>query len=207
MLVLASGSPRRRAMLPRLGFVFTTARPDIDETPHAGEAAAEYVARLSREKAAAIGEDGLIIAADTTVVDGAHILGKPMDAADAEAMLKRLRGRAHVVHTGLTLHDTTTGAAHTAITTTNVEMRDYADAEIDAYIAAGEPFDKAGGYAIHDPIFHPVARIQGCYANVMGLPMCTLCGMLRDELRMNVPAAVACSPDGGWCEFDPAASH
>ncbi len=205
MLILASGSPRRREMLPRLGFAFTTARPDIDETPRAGEAADAYVARLSREKADAIREDGLIIAADTTVADGPQILGKPENATEADAMLRQLRGRLHVVHTGVTVRDTTT--AYTAVTTTTVEMRNYTDAEIDAYIAAGEPFDKAGGYAIHDPIFHPVARIQGCYATVMGLPMCTLCGILRDELRVEVPNPVMCSPGGGGCEFDPAASR
>jgi septum formation protein len=137
------------------------------------------------------GEQSVILAADTVVILGADtlgvdehgdILGKPVDADDARDMLRRLRERTHQVCTAMTLMVKTQESAPiqpiTRVSRTNVTMRDYSDAEIDAYIATGDPFDKAGSYAIQHPLFKPVARIDGCYTNVVGLPLCTLKSML-----------------------------
>jgi septum formation protein len=183
VIILASGSPRRRELLGLTGLAFTLAKADIDETPQPGEAAAEYTLRLSREKAhavrATITDDALILAADTTVADADTILGKPADADEARAMLRRLRGRVHQVHTALTLIDTASGRDVSETAVTNVPMRDYSDDEIEAYIASGDPFDKAGGYAIQNAGFHPVTALSGCYANVVGLPLCHLIRALR----------------------------
>ncbi len=120
-----------------------------------------------------------IVGADTAVVDGSDILGKPADAAEAAAMLRRLRGRSHTVMTGVAVLDTATGRLETAVERTTVVMRAYSDAEIAAYVASGDPMDKAGAYAIQNRAFAPVARIEGCYANVVGLPLCTLACLLR----------------------------
>jgi nucleoside triphosphate pyrophosphatase len=193
--ILASGSPRRRELLTSLGFVFTVHKPDIDETQHPGEPPLEYVSRLSREKAVSVADrlasPVTVLAADTVVILGAdtlgidehgEILGKPADDAAARQMLLRLRGRVHQVCTAITLVKWESGAPQTitAITRTDVLMRDYTDAEIQAYIATGDPFDKAGSYAIQHPVFHPVARIDGCYTNVVGLPVCTLRNTLAE---------------------------
>lgn len=188
--ILASSSPRRRELLGTLGIPFTIRKPDIDETQHLGEAPLSYVQRLSREKAALIAAQiatpATVLAADTVVILGAdtlgideqgQILGKPVDADDARDMLRRLRGRVHQVCTSITLHPLNSTPI-TRVTRTDVMMRDYSDAEIDAYIQTGDPFDKAGSYAIQHPTFRPVARIDGCYTNVVGLPLCTLKNML-----------------------------
>ena len=190
--ILASGSPRRRELLASLGISFEVVKPDIDETQHPGEAPLDYVRRLSREKAAAaasrVAEPAWVLAADTVVIVAAdtigviegEILGKPADADDARAMLRRLRGRDHVVCTALTLLRMNGGEPHadTRLTTTTVTMRDYSDAEIDAYIATGDPFDKAGSYAIQHEGFRPVARMEGSHTNVVALPRGTLRAML-----------------------------
>jgi MAF protein len=122
----------------------------------------------------------VILAADTIgVTETGDVLGKPVDADDARLMLERLRGRDHVVCTALTLLNLPSGLSSTELTRTTVTMRDYSDAEIDAYIATGDPFDKAGGYAIQHEGFHPVEKIEGSYSNVVGLPLETLEGMLE----------------------------
>ncbi len=179
-LILASTSPRRRELITLCGLEFKFISADIDETPRAGEPPAEVVRRLSRAKAA-LGvqnfHDAVIVAADTLVsLDGA-ILGKPKDSADAARMLQLLRSRAHSVYSGVTVAH---GARQiTQVATTTVWMRDYADSEIAAYVATGDPLDKAAAYAIQHAAFRPVARIDGCHANVMGLPLCHLFGALR----------------------------
>lgn len=193
-LVLASGSPRRRELLASLGIDFTVIKSDIDETQGVGEDPYAYVRRLSVGKAVAVAarlnEPSLVLAADTVVIlaadaigvtEGGDILGKPADTNEARAMLRRLRGRDHVVCTALTLRQVEPGTqpTNTELTRTTVTMRDYTDAEIDAYIATGDPFDKAGGYAIQHEGFHPVERIAGSYSNVVGLPIETLKGMLE----------------------------
>ena len=193
--ILASSSPRRRELLASLGVDFEIVKPQIDETQRPGEAPLDYVARLSREKAAAVAarlaEPAAVLAADTVVILGADtlgvddrgdILGKPVDAEDARAMLRRLRGRTHQVCTALTLIYMNARARPalplTTITRTDVTMRAYTDDEIEAYIASGDPFDKAGSYAIQHAEFNPVARIDGSYTNVVGLPLETLRQML-----------------------------
>jgi septum formation protein len=194
--VLASGSPRRRELLTSLGIEFTVIKSDIDETQRPGEAPFDYVRRLSIEKARAVAEKvtspAVVLAADTVVIlaadtigvmDG-EILGKPADPDDARAMLQRVRNRAHTVCTALTLlsvNGAQPSEPLTRLTTTEVTMRDYTDAEIDAYIATGDPFDKAGSYAIQHEGFHPVACIDGSYTNVVGLPMETLKHMLAES--------------------------
>jgi len=198
--ILASASPRRRELLATLGLTFTISKPAIDETQHPGEPPLVYAERLSRAKAAAIyaqivdRPNAAIIAADTIVIDSVFdprysedpelrgdVLGKPADAAEAHAMLTRLRGRSHTVMTAVTLLHTVGGAIRwqrTAHAVTRVTLRDYTDAEIAAYIATGDPFDKAGGYAIQHVGFHPVARIDGSETNVIGLPIETLTALL-----------------------------
>lgn len=197
-LILASSSPRRRALIASLGIDFRVIKPDIDETQRPGEHPVDYVTRLARTKAAAaagmIDSDGTVLAADTVVILAADtigadttsfnehtntgrgdILGKPEDEHAARLLLERLRGRAHTVCTAFCLRrvDSDAGAITESMRTT-VHMRDYSDDEIAAYIASGDPFDKAGGYAIQHAGFRPVARIDGCYNNVVGLPLCAV---------------------------------
>jgi MAF protein len=208
--ILASSSPRRRALFSHLGLPFTIQKPEIDESQQPGEAPLIYVQRLSREKAARIAQQqpapSIVLAADTVVILSAdtlgiteegEILGKPVDAADAFTMLSRLRGRTHQVCTALTLHQLTEAepVIQTLLTCTEVLMRPYTDAEIETYIATGDPFDKAGSYAIQHPLFRPVARVTGCYTNVVGLPMCTLHNALVEQGLLagdRVAAAPAC---------------
>lgn len=205
-LILASSSPRRNDLLKTTGLPFTVARPDIDETPLSNEPADQYVMRLSREKAEAVARNGipadsLILSADTTVVDAGEILGKPDDADHSAAMLRQLRDRTHVVHTGITLFDTRTGRGETRVITTRVVMRAYTDAEIAAYVASGDPMGKAGSYAIQNAAFHPVVRLEGCYTNVVGLPLCAVCALLANH-GPPAPNAVPCSPTDLPCMYD-----
>lgn len=169
--------------------------PGIDEDEHLSAKPATYVLYTARSKAETIartvraGESGrveaLIIAADTTVALGQEILGKPADAAEARRMLVALRGRTHEVHTALYILHAGTGAERHAVHTAAVTMRPYSDAEIGAYIATGDPFDKAGAYAVQHPLFRPVERLRGCYLGVMGLSLCELIPLL-------VASAVPC---------------
>lgn len=207
--ILASSSPRRRELLAKLGISFRVLKPDIDESQHVGEAPLDYVQRLSRQKAAAVAGQittaATVLAADTVVILSADtmgidevgvILGKPADAAEAKAMLQRLRGRVHQVCTAMTLLVLAADGEQslsTQVTRTNVTMRDYTDAEIEAYIATGDPFDKAGSYAIQHPVFQPVARIDGCYTNVVGLPLCTLKTMLAAVGWPGMAAQAVCT--------------
>lgn len=174
-LILASASPRRRELFAQLGLPSEVRAAQVDETPQPGETAESFVRRLSREKALAVAAQEtpgpIIIAADTTVMLDGAILGKPADADEAADMLRRLRGRIHTVLTAITLLDTATGTLVTDLATTSVTMRDYTDEEIAAYVASGDPLDKAGAYAIQHPDFHPVATIEGSYTNVVGLPL------------------------------------
>jgi MAF protein len=179
--ILASSSPRRREIIAQMIGSFELIKPQIDETQGEHETPLDYVRRLSEEKAQAVAdmlqEQATILAADTIVILAAdtigieqngEILGKPVGADDARAMLKRLRNRPHKVCTAFTLRNGT--KSHTEIVSTTVHMRDYSDDEIDAYIATGDPFDKAGSYAIQHRGFHPVREIKGSYSNVVGLP-------------------------------------
>ncbi|MBN1430551.1 MAG: septum formation protein Maf [Anaerolineae bacterium] len=195
-LTLASASPRRRELLALLGFPFEVSPADIDESPHPNESPEDYARRLSIEKAWEVARpiDGsvLVLAADTIVVDGADVLGKPRDDDDAFVILSRLRGRIHQVYTAITLFDMAAGRTITDLAGSPVQMRDYSDDEIADYIAGGDPFDKAGAYAIQHKGFHPVEHFDHCMANVMGLPLCHIVRSLRQidiDLSNDVPAA------------------
>ncbi|HLF75568.1 MAG TPA: Maf family protein [Anaerolineales bacterium] len=182
-LILASNSPRRRQLLALAGWEFSVSAADVDESQLPDEPPAEYVLRLAETKARTIKADPeqVVLAADTAVVDGADILGKPRDAADAAAMLRRLRGHTHQVYTGAALLRGRDGLLLTELCVTDVPIRDYLDEEIDAYVQTGDPLDKAGAYAIQHPEFLPVdiSNLSGCYASVMGLPMCHILLMMR----------------------------
>ncbi|RMF35768.1 MAG: septum formation inhibitor Maf [Chloroflexi bacterium] len=184
MLVLASRSPRRRELLALLEVPFQVTPVGIAEDPRPGEPPEEMVRRLAQAKARAAAQrhrDGLIIGADTIVVLDGAVLGKPRDEEEAVRMLKALRGREHWVHTGLALVEPATGRETGRVVSTKVPMRAYSDEEIARYVASGDPLDKAGAYAIQHSGFRPVVleRLQGCYANVVGLPLCSLVEMLE----------------------------
>ncbi len=191
-LLLASASPRRRELIKLLGLPVDTTAADIDEVPLPGERADEMARRLSVEKARAASIGFLppasceaplwgciLLASDTVVSLDGEPLGKPRDADDARSMLQRLRNRTHQVYTGLALIDTNTDRMVTDLAGSAVQMRGYSDEEIDAYIASGDPFDKAGAYAIQHTGFHPADRFDHCFANVMGLPLCHIVRSLR----------------------------
>jgi MAF protein len=185
-IILASGSPRRRELLALTGLAYTVRPAAAAEVPLAGEAAADFARRMSQAKAREAAEQAepgsMVIGADTIVVLDGEIIGKPANAAQAMETLRRLRGRTHQVLTGVTVIDTAANplAEHTDLVATPVSMRDYSDAEIDAYVATGNPLDKAGAYAIQYAGFQPVdlERFAGCFANVMGLPVCRLLSLL-----------------------------
>jgi len=192
-LLLASQSLRRRELLALLGLPFEVAVANVAEVPRTNEPPAALVIRLSRAKAHAVitYPDIIVIACDTVVALDGEILGKPRDATEAAAMLYRLRGRPHTVYSAVTLLQPATGRALTDVSETWVTMRAYTDAEITTYVASGDPLDKAGAYAVQHPGFHPVAELQGCYTNVVGLPLCHLVRCLRAwgvELPRDVPA-------------------
>jgi MAF protein len=182
-LVLASQSPRRRELIKLLGYPFETMSADVDESQVTDPEPAVNVVGTARLKSVAIAEqlrgragyeDAIIIAADTTVALDGEMLGKPTDAADARRMLTALRNRSHEVHTGVTLLALASGQEVSGVNTAVVTMRDYSDSEMDAYIATGDPMDKAGAYAIQHAAFQPVAHLDGCFTGVMGLSICHL---------------------------------
>jgi septum formation protein len=182
ILILASNSPRRRQLLALGGWKFGISVADIDESQLPAESPGDYVLRLAKTKAHKSAENAscksVVIAADTTVVDGDEVLGKPADGVEAVHMLKRLRGHTHQVYTGLALLRVSDGHALTDLSVTDVPMRNYSDDEIDAYVQTGDPLDKAGAYAIQHAHFNPVENLAGCFASVMGLPLCRLTYLL-----------------------------
>ena len=189
MLILASASPRRKELLTQAGFIFTIVPAEIDESPLPGEAAAEYVQRLAVEKAQAVcalykekhsaADPLLVLAADTAVVlqDGA-ILGKPVNAAAAAGMLSLLSGRTHAVMTGLAAVSPARTCADVEITQVSVDL--IPQSEIEAYVATGEPLDKAGAYGIQGYAARWIPRIEGDYFNVVGLPIARVVQLLRE---------------------------
>lgn len=186
LLVLASGSPRRRDFLSQLGLTFTVSAADIDETPRPGEEAGPYVLRLAREKAAVVASrspGAWVLAADTTVALGTELLGKPRDSAEARAMLGRLSGKTHDVHTGVAL----AGRHEEALVVrTRVTFRELSAAEIAWYVGTGEPVDRAGAYAIQGQGGFLVASVDGSPTNVVGLPLGETLALLE---RAGVPLA------------------
>lgn len=183
MLILASNSPRRRQLLGLTGREFLVRPSDVDETPLPGETPDAYVLRLAEDKARATAEhapaEAWVIASDTTVALEGRILGKPEDAAEARAMLTALRDRMHDVYTAVALFHPASGQMLSEVCHTGVHMRAYTDEEIEAYIATGDPMDKAGAYGIQHAGFSCVDALDGCYASVMGLPLCHLERLMR----------------------------
>ena len=192
MLVLASASPRRRELLAQAGYTFEVRPADLPEDPRPGEEPVAYVVRLAREKAEAVyralaGQESgaelidrrelVVLGADTTVVVDGEILGKPQNAADAARMLRMLSGRTHRVITGVAL--ATAEGTEVAAEVTAVRFVALAKEEIAAYVATGEPMDKAGAYAIQGRAARWIPRIEGCYFNVVGLPLALVTAMLE----------------------------
>ncbi|MFA7256009.1 MAG: Maf family protein [Kiritimatiellales bacterium] len=171
-LILASTSPRRAELLKSANLAFEVIRPESDEKLHAGETPVEYAVRTAREKAESIqiASGTVVLGADTVVSAEGHILGKPEDADDAKAMLRLLSGKLHEVITGVCLHSA--GKTVCFHVTTAVLFRDLSEKEIAAYVATGNPLDKAGAYAIQNGAAGMVRRIDGSYSNVVGLPLC-----------------------------------
>ena len=180
LLILASGSPRRREFLTDLGLTFEVRPADVDETPLPGEIPGATARRLAIAKAQALAADGhTVLGADTVVAMDGHAIGKPADADEARAMLKRLRSRPHEVVTAVAV--VRNGKTYANGATTGVAMRDYTDDEIEAYVASGDPLDKAGAYAIQNLGFHPVQMWNGCYCNVVGLPLALTAALLHQS--------------------------
>jgi septum formation protein len=192
MLILASQSPRRAELLRNAGIGFEVRPADVDERVRAGEAPPEYVKRLAREKALAVlataPMGAVVLGADTTVVVDGESLGKPVDAEDARRMLQRLSGRGHQVMTGVCVAWREASkvegkveaqvACEVACELTEVEFAALSAQEIAEYVATVEPMDKAGAYAIQGRASRWIPRIQGCYFNVVGLPVARVCAML-----------------------------
>ena len=193
-LVLASGSPRRRELVAAFDSPFDVVVADIKEgAPTAGEGPEELVLRLSGAKATGVARrvrHAIVLAADTVVALDGEVLGKPADSAAATAMLHRLRGPPHRVVTGVTALDVESGQRLQTSKSTDVTMRRYSDAEVEDYVSSGEPLDKAGGYAVQDASFLPAERVDGCYLNVVGLPMCEAV-----ELLARLGAGIEIRPD------------
>jgi septum formation protein len=185
-LILASASPRRTEILRNAGIAFETHATFLDETRRSGELPGDYIRRLALEKARAASattrdtEECLFLGADTVVVAGEELLGKPHSADDARRMLRLLSGRTHQVHTAVALVRRPRAMEGVIEEVTDVTFAPLSDKEIDAYIATGEPFDKAGAYAIQGAGGRYITRIEGCYFNVVGLPLARLWSFLRE---------------------------
>lgn len=181
-------------MIRLLGLPFELLPADVDEDQVTDPDPAINVVQTAwlklRAVSVAISEPAIIVAADTTVSIDGQMLNKPHDPEDARRMLRLLRGRTHQVHTGLALLDTAGNRSVDDLVTIDVPMRAYSDGEIDAYVASGDPLDKAGAYAIQHAWFQPVASMSGCYAGVVGLPLCHLARSLR-ALGVHIPVQIA----------------
>ncbi|OGO62559.1 MAG: septum formation protein Maf [Chloroflexi bacterium RBG_19FT_COMBO_50_10] len=207
-LFLASNSPRRRELLALGGWEYNLLSAQVDETPLPDEDGIDYVQRLAKSKvysaASQVGVDGVIIAADTSVINRpaggrARIFGKPRDHDEAAEMLRKLRGYTHQVHTAISILKKQDGTLLSDLCTTNVPMRNYDNEEIEAYVASGDPMDKAGAYAIQHAGFHPVEKLEGCFANVMGLPLCHLTrSLIKIGIHTHEDVPQACQAKLGY---------
>ena len=189
-LVLASASPRRREIMGSLRLDFEVQPADVPEDPLAGETPVAMVERLSRDKALKVAgswDAGFVVGADSTVAHLGESVGKPLDDDDARLMLRRLRNTTHHVATGLTVVNAATGQSVTGSMISEITLRYITDDEIEESIASGTPRDKAGAYAVQDPALRPASSWEGCYSNIVGLPVCRLLEML-DELGYRRPA-------------------
>ncbi len=202
-VVLASQSPRRQELLAALGVPFAVAISAVDETAWPDEAPADLALRLARSKARSVAArfpEQIVLGADTIVVLDGVVLGKPADAAEATAMLRRLRGQPHLVMSAVCALRQGDGAEVTALNISRVWMRNYSDEEIAAYVASGDPLDKAGAYAIQSATFAPVARVEGCFSSVMGFPLADVAQVLAALGAPPVGNVVAaCRPHAGRC--------
>ena len=182
-LILASNSPRRRELLQNAGFDFDVRPSGIEETRLPGEPPEEFARRLARDKALDVARQSeagsYVLGADTVVAINGEILEKPADAADAARMLRTLSGRTHRVMTGVCLVQAPETVLALTHETTSVTFRNLTEDEINSYVASGEPFDKAGGYAIQGRASRFIPRIEGCYFNVVGLPIPLVYGLVR----------------------------
>ncbi len=182
-LVLGSGSPRRRDLLGRLGVSFSILVADVDEDvitePDPGENVRQRALLKAEALWSLVDAEAYVLTADTTVAVDGEMLNKPANGAIARQMLGRLCGRAHQVYTGVALSHPDFGLLESLVCVTTVHMRSYTAEEVDKYIATGDPFDKAGSYAIQHTLFQPVDRFEGCYSGVVGLPVCHVGAMLR----------------------------
>lgn len=187
-LILASASPRRRDLLRQAGFTFEVRVPSVNEVPLPGEAAEDFARRAARDKAldvaASASADSLVLGADTVVVADSEILGKPADVQDAVRMLKLLSGITHRVITGVCLARAAARVEALAHETTFVTFAALDEGEIAAYVASGEPFDKAGAYGIQGLASKFVTRVEGCYFNVVGLPVALVYELLKPFLQI-----------------------
>ena len=182
-VILASSSPRRQELLRQIGMSFVVDPADIDERLLPGEQPEVYALRLARGKARTASrknKEGIVVAADTIVILDAELMGKPVDARDAEGMLERLSGREHRVITGLAIMDAASGKLLAKTAETKVWFRTLEPEEIRSYVATGEPLDKAGAYGIQGKGALLIERIEGCYYNVVGLPLSLLSVMLGE---------------------------
>jgi septum formation protein len=182
-LILASGSPRRRRFLENLGLEFTLAASDVDESHRPGELPGELVCRLAEAKAGAVADlnpAAWVIGADTVVVLAGAILGKPADPDEALAMLKRLQGRSHEVWTGVSVLRSRNRIVRTFAVCTEVTFAEVSESVLAAYVAGGEPLDKAGAYGIQEKGVFLVSTVNGSYSNVVGLPLPELLGQLLE---------------------------
>jgi len=183
IIVLASASPRRSELLESAGIRFTIVPGNIDETPFPDEEPVAHVLRLAEGKAREVSsrsEGRYFIGADTIVLSDNEIMGKPVDSYDAARMLRKLSGRVHQVITGFAVLDGATGRAVSRSVSTAVTFKPLTAAEITAYVATGCPLDKAGAYAIQGGAAYMVARIDGSYTNVVGLPLCEVVAVLEE---------------------------
>lgn len=183
-IILASNSPRRKELLQQVGIPFVADPADLDESALPGEKPEVYAVRVALDKARVVAKrvgKGLVVAADTIVVVDGTVLGKPADAADAVRMLTRLSGREHEVITGVALIDAATDTEQSRAERTRVRFRHLNKHEIESYVATGEPLDKAGAYGIQGKGALLVERIEGCYFNVVGLPLSLLETMLKER--------------------------
>lgn len=211
-VILASGSPRRVELMKWFNLDYSISTPEIDESILDGEDVAAYGDRVAREKWATVAalkrsvRPCVIVAADTIVIRNQVRYGKPRDREDAVRILRELRGRYHLVHSALVVGKLTSEGVvrYESASDTRVRLSDFSDEELSAYVDSGDPFGKAGGYAIQNDAFHPVAEYEGCYAGVVGLPLCHLDKLLRKVgVVPSAPVSESCRfRRQGLCEMN-----
>jgi MAF protein len=201
-IVLASQSPRRTELLALTGLPFTQQSAQIDERHRVGETPTQHVRRLAREKAAAVrlhNDDCMVIAADTIVVQNDAILGKPANTEHADRMLRDLQGGIHTVITAIAVATARSANWHEECCSTQVQIRRFSRLDREDYIFSGDPMDKAGAYGIQNRHFRPATNIGGCFANVMGLPLCHVVRAFSGSgVTPTVDIASACAAHTGY---------